>query len=557
MADRRGTRVAGSVFDPWIRLLGANPAVFRPMFRAHLRMAERRARLMRGRNRGLLAGLTPFQTRCVMTFGIGVMTAASMAAASSALVGAIVVLTLGAGFLLLIVALDYFDLLVDRNEYLVIAAHPHDDWSVLLAKLAVFTRNVMILATCLFLAPAGAAAFSSRSAGAGIAFLLGGYGLALTIAWGAVLLTAFVVAAGGRNATDRVLPWAQTLYLALYFGFFSSRRFLSHLTVPSMATLGALPWLLPPAWFAGPFEIASGRGSAAAFGRAGLALASMCAVVAVGAGWIGRRFGPAMLEPVSERAPGRGRAKAAPRRRTPVARRGRGTPATRAFRTLFWAHIKSDHVFRMQFVTMLFIPAMILISSLSSGIRHGHELALPMLAFVGGMMLLIGMSATGRSSRPPRLAFLLASPVDLHAFAMAPAGFLRMAMLVPATAVLAGVAALWSQGPVTLRILSVLGAVLVLEDTLVFLRGFTPTIPFSQSFKSARRTGWLRLALGFYMFLVLGFSILLLALAPLVGVWGYLAFLLLFGLVRAGLGPWVRRRVAKEVAAFEPGALTV
>ncbi|HEX7078426.1 MAG TPA: hypothetical protein VF363_08390 [Candidatus Eisenbacteria bacterium] len=525
-------------------------------------MAERRARFVRGGARGIFAGLTPFQTRCLLAFGVGAGTLGAILNATSPIVGAVVVLTLGAGMLLLVVALDYFDLLVDRGEYLVLAAHPHDDWSVLLAKLAVFTRTTMILGTCLFSPAAVAIAFTFHSVWAGVAFLLGGYGVTLTVSWAAVFLSAAAVAAGGHQAMNRVLPWLQAVYIALYLGFFSSRRFLRHVAVPDLGSLGALPWLLPTAWFAAPLELVGVRASPSAWLRGGLALTLMGGLVAVGGRWISSRFGERMLEPESGRAPAawvdRGASKgrgAVPADISRAARRRGDTGARGAFWILFRAQWKADYVFRMQFVSLLIAPAVLclsLVNSGSSALLRSTRTVTALAAFVLGTMLPMGSFAMGRSSRPSRIWCVLTSPVSREDFAMAPVGLLRRVLVLPATAMLSAYLLWRGDGPPLLRPLPAIAAALLWEDVLMFARGFTPDPPFSKPFKSAARTGWGRFAVGLYLYFTMGFAVLLLGLAGFAGTAGYTGLIVLFALARAGLQIWVRRRVRSAAARFEP-----
>jgi hypothetical protein len=318
--------------DPLIRALGADPAVFRPVYRAH-RLILSRPRLvrLRGRKEGsdfllyLMAGV------------ISLYAAALMLKTRQPVLGGGLALTLCCGFLLMIVFTDHAGALVHPGERLVLAAHPHDDRSLLLAKLAAVGRSLALLSVTLF-APAGVTAVFWWGPGSALAFLAGAAGAALAVAALGLLAAVFIFRVGGRKAMDRLMPWfqigAQLGYLVPMAG--------NQLIEPDKFSSGAralLPWLLPTFWFTAPLELTAGAAGPAAWTRLALAAGSL-GLLGVAGGSVAAGLGRRLLEPETRPA-------AAPAR--PVRRAaGRGLGALlarseglRLFR-LLRVHLRSD-----------------------------------------------------------------------------------------------------------------------------------------------------------------------------------------------------------------------
>ncbi|MGE5177694.1 MAG: hypothetical protein ACM3PF_01230, partial [Bacteroidota bacterium] len=281
-----------SAGDAVIRVLGADPAVYRPILRAQSILISRRSRLGRGTGRGRVAtkGITPFQLRCFLMAVFSVMMLAWIVSSASPIFGVALVLTAGASFLVLDFLFDKFDLLADAGEYQVIAAHPHDAWSVILAKIVAIGRSLAALAASLFLIPAIGAGFAFHSVWVGVAFALSAAALTIVVSAGGVVVSALVIAWGGRQALLRLIPVAHITYLVFYLGLIAARQELTRISVPRLDALGWLQWALPSMWFAAPVEWASGHAGAAAIGRGSLALASIALLLPLSARWVRTRF---------------------------------------------------------------------------------------------------------------------------------------------------------------------------------------------------------------------------------------------------------------------------
>ncbi|MDP9122285.1 MAG: hypothetical protein M3O15_13120, partial [Acidobacteriota bacterium] len=189
--------------DLLLRPLGVDPQVFRPVYHAEKLMLGRRGRLARPRNRGL----SPFTLLCVFAFVYG-LAPVSLMMRQPPLSGGGLALTLCCFFLLMVVLSDHAEALVDPGQYRVLAAHPHDDRSVLFAKLAAVGRSLALLSAILFV-PGGVLLTFMRGFRAALAFLGGAAGAALAVATLGLLIGVLLVRSGGRQAMERVLPWVQ------------------------------------------------------------------------------------------------------------------------------------------------------------------------------------------------------------------------------------------------------------------------------------------------------------------------------------------------------------
>jgi len=191
------------------------------------------------------------------------------------------------------------------------------------------------------------------------------------------------------------------------------------------------------------------------------------------------------------------------------------------------------------------------VGSTSTGLHGSPQSWIVLGAMAVAFMLLLATASMGRSSHPSQIWCVLTSPSSMESFAMAPVRMLRVVLVIPATALLAAFLLWKSSGPLPLRPLPALAAGALWENVLMFLRGFTPTLPFSQSFKSVRRTGWLRIVMGLYMTFVLGIAVVLLGVAGFIGPVGYAALIVVAAAARVGLGVWVRHRLRRESEQFE------
>jgi hypothetical protein len=533
------------VTDPLLRALGADPRVFRPVYRAQKLMLGRRARLLQGRRK---TG-SSFRMLCLFAFVYG-LTSASMALVASPLLGAGLALTLPSAFLLTIALTDNAEVLVHPGEHLVLAAHPHDERSILLAKLAAVARSLAVLSAFLFVPAAIALSFFGRSPWAGLAFLAGAAGDGLAVSTAGMLVAVLLVRSGGRRAMDRLLPWAQGVFQIGYLLAITGNRFL-HTNRPPGRAFAFLSWLLPPFWFAAPFELATG-GSRAAWGRLALALGSLVLLL-WGGGRLAVGLGRSLLEPET---------RAAARRPAPApAARSSSGLLSRLLRfeglrllALLRIHLRSDWRTRSEVLSLpltgLFI---ILVYSGSSGPLGGWS-----IPFIYGWLLLVSADTLTRSQRPESLWWLLSSPIDRTRFSLSTIPLLRFLLLLPLSVAVAfrdrnfgfQAAGAWPQKLLWLVALVVYGDLLLVAGKIVF-----PEFPFSQP---SRREGG---AAGGRMLVILsgslvsglGTALFLVSqrFLPSSVLW-VLASLLLLHLPAA---VWARRRAARAAAGLELVAL--
>jgi hypothetical protein len=263
--------------DSLIRLLGGDPAVFHPLYRVQKLLLKRNVRVVQGRRRGrgFLSGASPFVLLCFYAAIYGIMGTLFFAIAKSVFLGSALSLTLGCAFLLLVVITDNFDVLVNPREVLLLAAHPHDDRTFVLAKLAAIGRTLAILAALLFTLPGFMVGFLLRTPLGSLLFFLAAAGASVATVMLGLLLAAALLKAGGRKAMERMLPWIQGAFQIGYLFVIGGQRLFERLTLSRPVDLGLWPWLLPSFWFAAPLELMAERPSAAAFARLGLAVATL------------------------------------------------------------------------------------------------------------------------------------------------------------------------------------------------------------------------------------------------------------------------------------------
>lgn len=524
--------------DRLIRLLGADPEVFRPMYQARLRMLQRQSRIIRNRKKNRLRGASPFRTLCffaglygfffLFLIGFGVP-----------LLGAGTALTLGCLFLLLIVITEHLDVLVDPREAAVLAAHPHDDRSFLLAKLAVVGRALAILGCLLFLPAAVALGFNLESPAAPFAFLAGAAGaVAATGAFG-MLLGALILRLAGRRALERLMPWLQGAFQVGYLVIVGSERAMRTLTSPDAVT--KVLWAVPAFWFAAPLEIVIQGSGGGALARLLLASAVLALLLLAATRWLGDGLGERLLAPAEVRP----RARSAPRRPLRPARGDRGR-----LLALLRVHLRTDWRTRSELlVTPLLMVAWLVISM---G-RDADSLPPPLVFFYVWLLLLSGDTLT-RSSRPDTLWFLLVSPIDRAAFSLGTITLLRAFLLAPALVAISWLelrsAASLAQGlPVLLEMLAV-------GDLMVLLgKGLFPEFPFSRPARSEGETGGQRTSALLIGGLISGIAVGAIAAFGSFGMKGILIGAALFGLLRFPAAAWARRRSARAVESLELTAL--
>ncbi|HYR52631.1 MAG TPA: hypothetical protein VET83_08450 [Candidatus Dormibacteraeota bacterium] len=540
--------------DRLVRLLGADPAVFRPVFRAQRTVLNRRAALAKRRAGWLSRRLSPFQVLCFLTFVSGVTISAIALTLAPILVGAAVVYTFGTFFLLLNVILDDFDVIVNPSEYLVLAAHPHDGWSVLLAKIVAVGSSIAVLGAFYFVPGAIITLLSLHSVLAAVAFLIGGASVTVAVGSGGMLFAAAMVSIWGRAALDRILPMVQIFYMISIIVPTVGRNALRQITLPPLAKLGIAPWIAPPAWFIWPLEIATGSVSSATWLRAALASGSLIALVAIGSRWIGGRFGERLLDPPAYR-----------RRRTRSRSLQRGsrihllgrTPETRALLALISTHLRSDFQFRTQFIATTITPLIILTSLFVSrnvrGIGGKPEFVLGMLGF--GLTAVLGSfhRVMGQSSRPEALWFILAAPIKRTRFSLATIPSLRGIVVIPHLLFMLAVAILTRAGGPVQIAATIVGMGILAEALLRFWRGFYQGMPFSQPIRSAGKMGGGQILAMFGGTLIGAGFVATLMVGHHLGLPYQGAVILVFVVALIFAAMWARRRVSREAEAMELG----
>src|SRR5262249_24520624 len=242
-----------SVGDFLIRLAGGDPAVFRPLARCHALLVRRRSRL--AITRGALSWFTPFRLLCFFAAVYGFVSATFATLSRVAMIGYVLAASIGCVFLLLVVFTDYLDLLVDPREYLVLAAHPHDGRSLLLAKLAVVGRNLLILSAWLF-GPTTLALLLGANGGNPLqaaAFLAGALGAGAVACLFGLFIGVAILSLGGRSLMERVLPFLQVGFQIAYIFVIGGQSLVRGMSAESVPQW--LRWILPTGWFLAPLEL--------------------------------------------------------------------------------------------------------------------------------------------------------------------------------------------------------------------------------------------------------------------------------------------------------------
>jgi len=535
---------------PLLALFGGDPDVFFPVARVHTLIVRRRAGLVR--TRGAFGKASPFRMLCIFAVLYGIFGALFLAQTPFRVLGAALAVGIGCLFLLMIVVTDYLDLLVNPREQLVIGAHPHDDRSILLAKLWVVGRTLGILFALVSVPPLFVIATSQPIAATAL-YLAGSAAAAVTACMGGLYVGVAVISLFGRAAFDRAMPWIQMAFQFSYFIFIGGQRLLRLMTATKFPA--GFEWSFPPLWFLAPYQaLGEGGFTASTAGRTALG-AAVFAFMSIGATrWLGSRVGDRLLEPIQRRtrkaaapaafretAPGRGAAFGI----------GRlfGTSERRTLFDLLRVHLRSDWRTRSEFFVGPIVCAFLLITS---GKVWTAWIA---LGFVG-WLLLASMDVLTRSARPELLWFLLVSPVDRARFSKRAADLMRLSQLLPLVMLFAALKWKSAGTDVPSRLLF-LGLLAAYGDLVIVAgRGVFPEFPFSRP-GGAEATSGRRIAV-----MLVGS---LASAAVTAGLWllarrgnlGTAAAILLLVAAHVPATVWMRRRVsaAAETLELEAGSV--
>lgn len=223
----------GPIATAVARAAGGDPAVFLAVARAQAFLVRRRAGLLRTR-KGLLSKWSPFRALCLFALLYGCAGLLFVLEARFQILGDALALTVGGLFLLMVVVSDYFDVLVNPREQLVLGAHPHDDRSILLAKLWTVGRALAVL-TFFLVTPTTIAVVSvERSLMAGALYFAGAAGASAVAAGAGLYAAVAVLTLFGRSGYDRLMPWLQMIFQISFFVFFGGKTLLSALQTASV-----------------------------------------------------------------------------------------------------------------------------------------------------------------------------------------------------------------------------------------------------------------------------------------------------------------------------------
>jgi hypothetical protein len=524
--------------DPLLRLLGADPGTFRPLYRVQKLLLKRTVRSMRARKGAF--SFSPFTLLCIFAGVYGSMGALTLATAKSHLLGALFSLILGCAFLLLVVVADNFDVLINPRETLLLGACPQDGRSFLLAKLAALGRHLSILAFLLFGPPGIATALVFNSAWAGAAFWAGAAAASVSTLTFGILFAAAVLRLRGRNALDRLLPWIQGAFQIGYLVVLGGQRMSVLLTAASPSAVGVLAWALPPFWFLSPLELTTAGPSAPALGRLVLAVATPALLLGDATRWLGSGLREQLLEPQRQTTAGR-----RPVRRRPAIR-SRGGERARLF-ALLRVQLRADWRVRSEF---LLVPVMGIFLMIFYLRNFGIVRSIPlMVVYFYCWMLMTGSHALIRSSRPDSLWWILVSPIDRARFSLGTVALVRLFHLAPLSAAMA-VALIRAGGTWPLR-LAVLAELLALGDLLVVTgKGMFPDFPFSQSRTDEGGAG-ARTALALMSSVFGGLTTAGVFLFGLYGIPGALAGAAFFALLHIPAWMWASRRATGAAESLE------
>jgi hypothetical protein len=519
-----------------LRLLGADPETFRPLYRVQRLLIDRGARIVQGRRRGVLAKSSPFGLLCLFSLLYGLIFTVMLSGAKSPLLGAAVVLTVGGFFLLMVVITDHADALVNPREALVLGAYPHDGRSFLLAKVAALGWMLAIVGSLLFIPSAIASGLVWRSWLALLAFLAGAAGVGLAAPLFGLLLGAAIFRAGGRGAIDRLLPWLQGIFQIGYLFVVGGQRLLN-LAQLSPTELGTLPWLLPAFWFLAPLQMLEQGFGVAALARLALALGTVVFLVAGATRWLGTGLSERLLEPPPA-------ARRPAKRRRPLG--GGGSERARLF-SILRVHLRSDWRTRSEFLLIPLMGAFMILFYFRglAGPAAFHGVT----TFIYSFMLVLSGDVLTRSTRPESLWWILTAPIDRARFSYGTLLLVRVFQLLPLF-LASAIVEIRMGGSWPAR-LSVLAELLALGDLLVILgKGLFPDFPFSRP-RGETGMASARLVLNLIGGLVSGFATLLVFGIGWFGTRGILAGTAVFFLLRFPAILWARRRTAAAAQDLE------
>ncbi len=528
--------------DRLLRALGADPPVFHAVYRAQSLMLRRRARVIRARER---AGISSFAALCLFATAFGLAGAVAVLRPAWSW-GAGLSILLGCLFLAAIVLGEDAGALVDPAERLILAAHPHDDRSLLLGKAAAVGRSLAVLASFLF-APTAIALCFMAGPGDALLFVACAGAAALTVALGGMLLAVLLLRTGGRRGMERLLPWAQGF---VQFSMLApAGTGLMQQANPSAAVRETIAWVLPPFWFAAPLELAGGHGGWPVAAR--LILAAGClALVVAGSGRLAAGMGRDLLEPQAPPARARKRPAAAAARRRWLLRH-EGLRLVELLRL----HLRADWRSRTQvFVQPLIGVSMILIYVTGQG-AGTRAVGGFFLFWLYGVFAFTSAEALTTSARPQRLWWLLSSPIDRTRFSLATISVARVIALAPLTAALAWRLDLLTPGTWRYGLPRLLGLVLYGDLFLLLGKICFPEFPFSRpSVREGSAAG------NKLMIALLGALISLAGTIVLRSLWhfgtaGVLTAGALALLLHVPAWPAVRRRTARAAAKVESGGV--
>jgi hypothetical protein len=529
------------------RAAGADPAVFVPVARTQALLVRRRAGILRTR-RGLMASWSPFRALCFFALLYGVFGLLFVIGARSRLFGEALAVTIGCLFLLMVVVSDYFDVLVNPREQVLLGPHPHDDRSILLAKLWTVGRALGILCLLLFAPTTIAVLVIEKSLGAAVLYFAGAAGAAAAAALVGLYCAVAVLALFGRRAYDRMMPWVQNLFQLSYFIFVGGQGFVRAMQKTAIPPLVA--WLAPPFWFLAPLEGLTSGWTLAVAGRTAVAVALLGALFVGCTRWLGSRVGEKLLEPLgrvgsrprarSERAPAR--AAASPGRRAGVARLLLGAEGARFFQ-VFRVQMRSDWKIRSEFFMGPVVSAFLVL-----GTRRGMSPWFGM--FFLGCFLIVSMDVLTRTGRPESMWCVLVAPVDRARFSASSIPLMRVAQLLPLVLIVA-IAGAMSPGTTAWERTVFCVEALLYGDLLILLgRGLFPEFPFTRPSRvdamSGRRMVLVMFGTLFSSVLTLGMSA-----ASLFPHYGYAIVIASLVALRFPAQRWMRRRVGAAAEDVE------
>lgn len=531
------------LLDKLLWLAGADPGVFWPVAHAQALLVKRRSRL--AITRGAISKMSPFRMLCFFAALYGVVSMTFVALSRAAMVGCAAAAAIGCVFLLLVVFTDYLDVLVDPREYLVLAAHPHDGRSLLLAKVAVVSRNLLILSAWLF-SPTALALVFGANGGTPVqaaAFLLGAFAAGVAASMAGLFVGVAILTLGGRALMERLLPFVQVGFQIAYIFVVGGQSLLRGLKAESVPAY--LPWILPTFWFLAPLEALRSGLSAGIWARAALAAAVTALLVAGVTRWLGTHLGERLLEPVEHAASRPRRAKG--RRRGRVGRFA-GAERGQIFE-LLRIHLRSDWKTRSEFLLMP-LTGVFLILFYTRG-PASVVLGSGFVTFFFGWFLLLSIDVLTRSSRPAVLWCVLVAPIDRAKLSFAAISLVRWFQLLPLAALLVGLEIFTGKGPPLPRALRLAELIAFGDLLILFGRGMAPDFPFSRASRSEGQDAGRRTVLMLFGGLAAGIGTAIVTVSGLFGIAGAAAGAAILLAARVPATAWARRRVAAAAVGLE------